>query len=332
MKPKFGAWAITIDAPCKLRLARFWRQRLSSLAAVRTEPSSRNVSSVCLIVLAVLAFGMPTLLTASRSGNGAHDPAASESEGAQSAASAAARERRERDEPAELVESRRRLTRIGLAMWNYRDAIGPGSRFPAAASMPPGGLNALSWRVKLLPFLGHAELYQAYRQNEPWDSEHNLKLVEQMPNVYLVPTGTAMPIGHTSYLAPVGKTTWFPADEAQRQVEFVTQPDGRLEFKGKLGSTILIVEADAKHAVPWTKPEDLKFNPDQPLNGLIGHRQWSFVALFVDGSTAAIPELLRTKDGQALGPKRSREVIRDLFNPDDKRIPELDIDKRAILE
>ncbi len=41
-----------------------------------------------------------------------------------------------------------------------------------------------SWRVLLLPFVEGAELYAAYDFAQPWNSEANLRLAEQMPPIY----------------------------------------------------------------------------------------------------------------------------------------------------
>ncbi len=41
-----------------------------------------------------------------------------------------------------------------------------------------------SWRVDILPFLGQEALFAQYKQNEPWDSENNKKVLAQMPDVF----------------------------------------------------------------------------------------------------------------------------------------------------
>ena len=51
----------------------------------------------------------------------------------------------------------------------------------------------LSWRVALLPFLGHQELYEAFHLNEPWDSPHNKALIGRMPDVFTTPSSPAGP-------------------------------------------------------------------------------------------------------------------------------------------
>ena len=47
--------------------------------------------------------------------------------------------------------------------------------------------------------------------------------------------------------------------------------------------TILCVEAGADKAVPWTKPEDLPFDPEKPLAALGKVSPQGFIAAFFDG-------------------------------------------------
>ncbi|HUG89865.1 MAG TPA: DUF1559 domain-containing protein [Planctomycetaceae bacterium] len=212
-----------------------------------------------------------------------------------------------------LCRSRVKLHKIGLGLHTYHDKHG---EFPAAATVPPGGTHLVSWRVVLLPYLGHEQLYREYRMNEAWDSEHNRRLIEKIPDVYVTPTSKPLPKGRTSYVAPVSDVTLFPA----------SGPRGIQDCRDGTANTLLLVEADTKHSVPWTKPEDLTFDEADPFKGLIGHRRNSFVAMFADGATAVIPRPLVTRDGMALGEQRSREILLNLFVPDDGRaIPVLDI-------
>ena len=51
----------------------------------------------------------------------------------------------------------------------------------------------LSLRVHVLPDLGYEELYREFHLDEPWDSEHNAKLVAKMPREF---GGSLLP-GHT---------------------------------------------------------------------------------------------------------------------------------------
>jgi hypothetical protein len=48
-----------------------------------------------------------------------------------------------------------------------------------------------SWRVAILPFLGERALYDQYKFDEPWDSQHNRTLLEKMPAVFRSPLDAA---------------------------------------------------------------------------------------------------------------------------------------------
>jgi len=55
----------------------------------------------------------------------------------------------------------------------------------------------------------------------------------------------------------------------------------RVYFYGT-STTILLVEANPDQAVIWTKPEDLPYDPNDPLRGLGHQRTGGFIAAFVD--------------------------------------------------
>ncbi len=76
-----------------------------------------------------------------------------------------------------------------------------------------------------------------------------------MPKVFHEP---GRPLdGATNYLAPLGKS-------------FVWQQAAGFKFSdvADAGFTILLVQADNAHAVPWTKPDDLDIDTRQPTFGL----------------------------------------------------------------
>ena len=142
------------------------------------------------------------------------------------------------------------------AMWHYVDAH---QRFPAAATHGKDGQPLLSWRVELLPYLGEKDLYDQFHHDEPWDSEHNKPLVEKMPEAFLNPRVGDLD-GKTVFLAPTGEETMYFDDQG-------TTPE---QITDGLDVTISIVEADAEHAVPWTKPADFPVDKRKPAAGLAG--------------------------------------------------------------
>lgn len=172
-------------------------------------------------------------------------------------------------EAARRTQSMNNLKQIALAMHIHADVHGT---FPARAITNDEGEPLLSWRVALLPYLEQEELYEQFHLDEPWDSEHNRALIEKMPLAFANPNLAEQ--GMTNYLLPYGEGTTYENDDAFR-IRDIT--DGT-------SNTIMAVEADAREAVIWTKPDDLEYNSALPLNGLGGLRAGGFLASLWDGS------------------------------------------------
>jgi hypothetical protein len=180
-------------------------------------------------------------------------------------------------EAAGRAKGQNNLKQIGLAIHNYHDANG---------LMPDNiyskdGKPLLSWRVHLLPYVEQAALYNQFRLNEPWDSEHNRKLLDKMPPVYVVPNTAPGEPGKTFYQAFIGKKG--------PNRPFLVEGGSKTrmaEFTDGLSNTLLV--AEAARAVEWTKPEDLPFDPSKPLPKLGGHSPGGFSVLMGDGSVRFI--------------------------------------------
>ena len=176
------------------------------------------------------------------------------------------------------------LRQLAIAMHNYHDAY---KTLPPAVvygksrygALNPTGDDASdvprSWRVEILPLLEQSELYKQYRLDEPWDSEANRQVLAKMPVIFRSPHDAA---GSTnaSYFAVTGPGTIFDDKDGTKLKEIT---DGA-------SNTILLVEA--KQQTPWTKPEDVAYEPGGPLPQLGGWRPGGFVAAFADGSTHLI--------------------------------------------
>ncbi len=100
-------------------------------------------------------------------------------------ASASTAATRNLERNAAVSRSANNLKQIGLAMHNYASANK--DDFPPAAVCDKKGKPQLSWRVLILPYIDQNELYKQFKLDEPWDSEHNKKLIEKMPAVYKLP-------------------------------------------------------------------------------------------------------------------------------------------------
>ncbi len=172
-------------------------------------------------------------------------------------------------EAARRTSSLNTLRQLALAFHNYESAY---ARFPMQANYDDSGKPLLSWRVHLLPFLEENDLYEQFKLDEPWDSPHNIKLLDQMPAIYKSPNFADD--RRTIFLAVSGPGTVFPGNQ---KVGFGNITDGT-------SNTALFVEADPDSAVEWTKPTDWEMDPADPLRGLGNLRPGGFNVAFCDGS------------------------------------------------
>lgn len=195
-------------------------------------------------------------------------------------------------EAARRNASMNNLKQLALAMHNHHDAR---NRFPAHAIYSESGEPLLSWRVALLPYLGEDALYERFNLEEPWNSTHNLPLLNEMPELFFDPSSPAPDLdpssGKTHYLGVVGTDAAFSGDA-----------DGRpfRRFIDGTAKTMLIVQVDDRHAVEWTKPAEFDFakHRENPFAGIGAIHPGVFLAAFADGHVQAIatdidPDLLR---------------------------------------
>jgi hypothetical protein len=199
--------------------------------------------------------------------------------------------------PAQRSQCANNLKQLALAMYNFHDAYGS---FPPSASYDGKSKKLLSWRVHLLPFVEAQALYEQFHLDEPWDSEHNKKLIPKMPPVFACPSAKTREKGMTTYLAPLGEKTIF-SGKAGVALKEIT--DGT-------SNTIMLVDVAPDRAVIWTKPDDLEVDFDNPLKGLETHHDGGFQSAFCDGAVRFIspsigPEKLRLllmrNDGKPVG-------------------------------
>jgi hypothetical protein len=186
-------------------------------------------------------------------------------------------------------QAKANLTRIGEALKAYAQQTA--DRLPAAAVYGKEGQLLLSWRVLILPQLGQGELFKQFHLDEPWDGPNNKKLVDNMPPVYaLIPADldSKWEVGKTVYRAVVGSGAAF---EGRQGVPLKDFSDG-------VAQTVLAVAAGP--AVPWTKPEDLPFDPSKRPPRPAGPFSDGWFALSGDGAVRFLPASLDDKGWQAL--------------------------------
>ena len=194
------------------------------------------------------------------------------------------------------MSSANNLKQIGLAMHNHHLVH---HELPGNTS-DRNEKPMLSWRVKILPFIGEEALYHRFHQDEPWDSEHNIKLMKLMPDVYRHPKIVTKP-GMTVYQRPRGAKLMMNSDKGRHFREIL---DG-------LSNTIMVLETRSDAAVAWTRPKDVSVNLDTPKTKWFDEQRSGFNTLMGDGrvlflsnevDTTQLKSLLTAQGGEIVNP------------------------------
>jgi hypothetical protein len=201
--------------------------------------------------------------------------------------------------------TRNDLLQIGIALHAYHDV---------QAQLPIHGIAApneptkplLSWRVAILPYIEHDNLYRQFRLDEPWDSENNKRLIPLMPKVFMSRTKDA-PEGHTYWQQLVGPGGMRPG----KRWTFAQMTDGTW-------NTVAV--AEAAEPVIWTKPADVEvpkeFAPGALKAKFAGQFKGGFFVLMWDGSVAVARD------------DADETALKRLFCPDDGQINNHDLWQR----
>ncbi len=198
-------------------------------------------------------------------------------------------------EAARRMNASNNIKQIMLAMHNYHSAY---RHFPPAAITDADGKPLLSWRVAILPFVEQQALYQQFHLDEPWDSPHNLPLSKILPSVYVDPSAPLQP-GYTILHAVAGE-------------DIGLKPSGKLGFRDFTDGTsnsLLIVEASRDAAVPWSKPEDVSIDLNNPLVNMGNTHPGGFHAGMADGSVRFIASSIDPEIFRALLTRANGEVV-----------------------
>ncbi len=182
---------------------------------------------------------------------------------------------------AKRMQATNNLKQIAIAMHNYHDV---NKHLPAAASYDAAGKPLLSWRVHILPYIDQTALYDQFKLDEPWDSEHNKKLAQVVPKTYLNPNLHLNP-SMTTYVVPVGEGTVFGGKEG---LKFRDIRDGA-------SNTLMVVAATPENAVIWTKPDDLPVTEADSKKGLFNAHRHQFLGVLCDGSVHVFADSIAAK-------------------------------------
>jgi hypothetical protein len=199
-----------------------------------------------------------------------------------------------------------KLAMIGAAMLQFHKVYG---MFPLVNGVPRRVKeeNGLSWRVHLLPYLGEKDLYKQFKLDEPWDSRHNQKLIEKMPDLYQLSKGlkqgeTCLHLPTGPLKAPYEHVAFFNVEHARKWGEDAAT---RIRnFTDGPRETILAIVCGGSLAQPWTKPVDLPIDLKAPQTSL-GNPKDGYAVIIADGTarflnrtiTDEVLRALLTRDG-----------------------------------
>jgi prepilin-type processing-associated H-X9-DG protein len=194
------------------------------------------------------------------------------------------------DDPApitrrDITASQNNLKQIGLAIHGFADTNG--GRMPANIK-DKDGKALLSWRVAILPYIEEDILYRQFKLDQPWDSEHNKKLIAKMPKVY-APIRVKAREGETFYQTFFGETALFGPKAAPRFPASI--PDGT-------SNTGMVFEAG--EPVIWSRPADIPFDEKKPLARLGGLFDGECNVVMCDGSVKRLKKSADEKEMKKL--------------------------------
>lgn len=112
-------------------------------------------------------------------------------------------------------------------------------QLPGNISRTEDGQLLLSWRVELLR-VTDPSLYSRFMITEPWDSDNNLRLLDEMPNIFSCPTAPGLRKQCFTSYCLVGVAS----KNGLRGLDLVAN-----------GSDIVLGECSDSQ-IPWTKPSD----------------------------------------------------------------------------
>ncbi|QDT11710.1 DUF1559 domain-containing protein [Planctomycetes bacterium K23_9] len=197
-------------------------------------------------------------------------------------------------EAARRMTASNHLKQIGLAIHNYHSAY---NKLPGPIR-DDNGKALLSWRVAILPFVEQQQLYQEFHLDEPWDSEHNIKLVDRISDVFSDPS-LPLPPGKTVFRMMTGEEIGVKLEGDTR---FRDITDG-------LSNTILCMEVKASEAITWSDPTPLELDFENPIPQMGHIHQGGCHVLMGDGAVVFITHSIDLQLLQGLLTRAGGEVV-----------------------
>jgi len=212
------------------------------------------------------------------------------------------------DEPRTIANTFAKLIALGKGLNVYAYENGHDGKAPTEAILSGDGQPLLSWRVALLPYIGHRKLYERFDLTEPWDGPTNSELIKEMPSVYRLGTWSAE--GKTQMIVISGEETLFTPSEPTKLVT-----------PGGLSNQIAFTVSNEENARIWTQPGDPVISEVSLTDDLLRVGNSQFPVVTVAGTVHFLPmnEIALT----FLNPReRTRMSLLDVELKSGGRIPE----------
>ena len=169
------------------------------------------------------------------------------------------------------------LKQIVIGLRNYEEIY---HAFPPAYTTDADGKPLHSWRTLILPFIEEKQLYDSIDLSKAWDAPANVEASKTSVYTYQCPSAPDRD-NRTSYLAVLTPNSCFRATEPRKLSDITDGPR----------TTLMLIEVDSDHAVPWMSPVDadenivMRLGPNSKLNHAGGMQ-----AAFVDGHVSFLNE------------------------------------------
>ncbi|MFO0941188.1 MAG: DUF1559 domain-containing protein [Pirellulales bacterium] len=167
------------------------------------------------------------------------------------------------------LSNHEKLKQIILAFHQFNSQF---NHLPRSANRHTKNQPPHSWRVAILPLIGQADLYRAYKFDQPWDSPENMRVAAKMPEVFR--TSKSSSKNSTAFQILVGDGAY----------DSSSTPPTMFEITDGTSNTLAIIESNTE--VVWTKPEDVQYSADKKTLPLAESR----LVGFADGVVRKLPK------------------------------------------
>ena len=189
----------------------------------------------------------------------------------------------------------RNLEKIAAALNAYAADHGV---YPPPSVTSRAGQPMHSWRVLILPYLGHQSLYDRYDMDKPWDAPENQQLLGSVPPEYQSSGGQGSWSLEPHFFLVTGPGTLFPPEGPLGPGDVLDQPT----------QTLLVVEArqGSGASYQWMEPFDLDIRKMQMMIGandgveIGGNHDGGAMAATVDGRGHFLQDTLAPMELRAL--------------------------------